>query len=56
MEAFEFYNAAEKKVKSESLKSIFRELAAEEVKHKQLLEGYLKNDMQDLAFDESVDY
>ncbi|MHC1727113.1 MAG: ferritin family protein [Syntrophobacteraceae bacterium] len=39
--AYDFYNGVCEKTKDNNLKTIFAELAAEEKKHKALLEGYL---------------
>ncbi|AHM55718.1 rubrerythrin [Peptoclostridium acidaminophilum DSM 3953] len=56
IEAYEFYKAASEKVGDESLKSVFADLAKEELRHKVLLEGYLKNEGKKLKFDETKDY
>jgi rubrerythrin len=54
-EAYEFYKSAASKTKNPSLISIFNELAAEELKHKSLLKGYLK-DLKSLSFKDTADY
>lgn len=56
IEAYEFYKAASEKISDESLKSVFADLAKEELKHKALLQGYLKNEGKELKFDETKDY
>lgn len=56
VEAYEFYKAAAEKISDSSLKSVFSDLAKEELKHKVLLEGYLKNEGKKLKFDETKDY
>lgn len=49
-EAYEFYKNAAGKSKSSNLKSIFNELAAEELSHKKTLEAFLKNESLNIAF------
>ena len=56
VEAYEFYKGAAEKVAEENLKSTFEDLAKEELKHKALLEGYLKEPPEALKFDETKDY
>lgn len=56
VEAFEFYKDAAVKVKNTVLKTTFEDLAAEESKHKLLLEGYLSNEMKEMKFIEGKDY
>jgi rubrerythrin len=57
VEAYEFYKQAETKSKDGNLKSIFAELAGEEMKHKKTLEGFLKNEALELNFNvTSPDY
>lgn len=46
VEAYEFYKDAEKKVKSESLRDLFKELAEEELEHKSFLKDFLKSDAE----------
>jgi rubrerythrin len=50
VEAYEFYKQAETKSKDGNLKSIFAELAGEEMKHKKTLEGFLNNEALELNF------
>lgn len=50
VEAYEFYQQAAAKSKSENLKAIFSELAGEEMKHKKTLEGFLQNEALKLNF------
>ncbi len=54
--AFEFYNAVSEKVREENMKSIFRELAAEETKHKRTLEGFLALPPDKFHFAPAADY
>lgn len=56
IEAYDFYNGVSGKVKDASLKSIFSELAQEEKKHRQILEGYFNNPSKPLVFKETADY
>ncbi len=56
VEAYEFYKDVAGKTSDANLKSTFNELAEEELKHKQLLEGYLKNDLKTMKFNETKDY
>lgn len=56
VEAHDFYNGISSKVKDGSLKSIFSELAQEEKKHRQILEGYFNNPSKPLVFKETSDF
>jgi len=56
VESYVFYRSVEEKVKDKALKSTFRELAGEETKHREFLEGLLVKPMKELHFDESRDY
>jgi rubrerythrin len=56
VEAYEFYINAAKKLTDANLKAIFTELAEEEMKHKHLLEGYLKNEKLEMNFHAGADY
>lgn len=55
IEAYEFYAAAAEKVEDASLKSIFKDLAGEEKKHRSLLQGLLSH-AKPMRFDETRDY
>ena len=55
VEAYEFYKGVSEKVKDNSLKAIFKELADEEKRHKNSLEGFL-SDLRPMRFDEKKDY
>lgn len=55
-ESYEFYRNAEKKVKSESLKDLFKELSEEELKHKNFLSNFLESDMEEIKLNEFSDY
>lgn len=56
IDAHEFYKDAENKVKSESLKEIFKELSEEELKHKNLLIDFLKGDLHEIKLKEFDDF
>ncbi|MRR33953.1 ferritin [bacterium] len=55
IEAYDFYKAAGEKVKDANLKTIFNDLAEEEKKHKEFLQGLL-NQAKPMKFDEGKDY
>lgn len=55
IEAYEFYKAAADKVKDSNMKSIFQDLANEELRHKDFLQG-LVTGAKPMLFDESKDY
>lgn len=56
IEAHDFYEGAAAKTANKALKSIFVELAGEEMKHKLLLESFLKDGGKKLQFAETTDY
>ena len=56
VESYVFYRGVHEKVKDPALKSTFRELAGEEVKHRAFLEGLLVKPLKELHFDESRDF
>ena len=55
IEAYDFYTAAGEKVKDANLKSIFKELAEEEKKHRNFLQGLLTQ-VKPMHFAEAQDY
>ena len=55
IEAYTFYAGVYEKVQSPSLKSIFKELADEEKKHRSMLEGFLVNP-KPMRFETTRDY
>jgi rubrerythrin len=55
IEAYEFYSSVSEKVKNNSLKAIFKELAEEEKRHKNSLKGFL-SDLRPMRFDGKKDY
>lgn len=55
IEAFDFYSAAGEKVSDANLKAIFKELADEEQKHRDFLQGLLTQ-AKPMKFDEGQDY
>lgn len=56
VEAYEFYLGVSEKVEDPNIKSIFKELANEELEHRDLLSSYLNNDAQPLSFNQVPDY
>ena len=56
IESFNFYQSVTDKVKDKALKEIFAELAGEEKKHRELLQGMLTKDIAKMKFDPSHDY
>ena len=56
IEAYEFYRDAAKKAANKSLKSIFEELAREEMGHKDLLETYAFDEQRTIRFNDAKDY
>lgn len=52
IEAYEFYKDAEKKVKSESLRDLFKDLAKEELEHRKFLKDFLKSDAEKIKLNE----
>ncbi|HMA04457.1 MAG TPA: ferritin family protein [Methanomicrobiales archaeon] len=56
VESYVFYRSVTEKVKDAALKSTFKELAGEEIKHREFLEGLLVKPLKELHFDESRDY
>jgi len=55
VEAFNFYSAAAEKVADATLKAIFRDLAAEEQKHREFLQDLLSQPQQ-MSFEAAADY
>jgi rubrerythrin len=55
IEAYDFYTAVGDKLKDASLKSIFKDLAEEEKKHRNFLQGLLSQ-AKPMRFDEVQDY
>lgn len=56
VEAYEFYKGVSEKAKDNNIKTLFRQLAEEELAHQTLLQGFLAGDIDTMHFDESVDY
>ncbi len=56
VESYTFYRGIADKVKDPALKSLFAELAGEEKKHRELLQGMLTKDISKMKFDPSHDY
>ena len=56
VEAYTFYRGIADKVKDSALKSLFAELAGEEKKHREFLQGMLTKDVSKMKFDASHDY
>jgi len=56
VESYTFYRTISDKVKDNTLKGLFNELAGEETKHRQFLEGLMAKDVKELKFSASKDY
>lgn len=56
VEAYSFYRAVSDKVKDKALKELFNELAGEEKKHREFLQGFLAKDVGKLHFATGKDY
>ncbi len=56
VESYSFYRGAADKVKDPALKKMFTELAGEETKHREFLQGLLAKPVKDLKFDTHKDY
>ena len=56
IEAYTFYHGVADKAKSPMLKDLFTELAGEEKKHREFLQGMLTKDIAKMKFDASHDY
>ena len=56
VESYTFYRTISDKVKDANLKKLFNELAGEETKHREFLEGLIAKDAKDLKFSASKDY
>ena len=56
VEAYTFYRGIADKVKDANLKKLFTELAGEEKKHREFLQGMLTKDISTMKFDASHDY
>jgi rubrerythrin len=56
VESYAFYRTISDKVKDANLKKLFNELAGEETKHRQFLEGLMAKDVKELKFSAAKDY
>jgi len=56
VEAYTFYRSISDKVKDKALKSLFDELAGEEKKHREFLQGFLTKDVSKMKFAAGHDY
>ena len=56
VEDYEFYLGVSQKVEDANIKSIFKELAEQELGHRDLLSSYLNNDARPLNFTQVPDY
>jgi len=56
VESYTFYRGIADKVKDKTLKDLFAELAGEEKKHRELLQGMITKDISKMKFDPSHDY
>lgn len=56
VEAYTFYRSVADKAKDTVLKDLFAELAGEEKKHREFLQGFLTKDITQMKFTEGHDY
>lgn len=56
VEAYTFYRTIADKVKDKNLKALFDELAGEEKKHREFLQGFLTRDVSKMKFTPGHDY
>jgi rubrerythrin len=56
VESYTFYRTISDKVTDANLKKLFSELAGEETKHRQFLEGLMTKNVKDLKFSATKDY
>ena len=56
IEANEFYMSVSKKVKEPALKILFKDIAGEEIKHREFLEGFMAQGLKTMSFDTAKDY
>ena len=56
VESYSFYRTVSERVKDQNLKKLFNELAGEETKHREFLQGLLAKEPRQLAFLETKDY
>jgi len=56
VEAYTFYRTISEKVKDKALKSLFAELAGEEKKHREFLQGLLAKQVTKMSFEAKADY
>lgn len=56
VEAYTFYKSVADKVKDKALRSLFEELAGEEKKHREFLQGFLAKDVSKMKFAAGHDY
>lgn len=54
--SYEFYTDAANKIKDETLKETFTDLAKEELEHKKFLEDFKESHCETIDLEESVDY
>jgi rubrerythrin len=56
VEAYTFYNTVSEKVKDKNLKKLFDELASDEKKHREMLQGLMTKDAKQIHFSAAKDY
>jgi rubrerythrin len=56
IEAYTYYTSVSNRAHDPALKKLFEELAGEEKKHRQFLEGFLTKDVANLGFTTTKDY
>ena len=56
IDAYKFYKNASEKIKDNTLKETFKDLADEELKHKKFLEDFLSSDVNTIELNDFSDY
>jgi len=56
VESYKFYQTISDRVRDKNLKKLFGELAGDEVKHREFLEGLLTKDVRDIHIEGAPDY
>jgi len=56
IEANTFYMSVSKRVKDSNLKTLFVDIAGEEIKHREFLEGFMAKGLKSMNFDTAKDY
>jgi len=56
VEAYEFYTSVSKRTKDKALKTLFADIASEEVKHREFLKDFMAKNLKSMKFDTAKDY